>query len=161
MPNEGLFPSVQRAVRTGVGYAGDTAGNLVNTNGKAIQDAAYAAGRRVDDAARSLSQGLEQKPPIKKTGVAGAKPAGKTSKTAGTAPVKGAERGVQGRQVVQGYAGYAGRQVGAVGRYVDGSGRAAGGRVGDFGNRVKDVSGARGKRMSTPANPLGLNKPHV
>jgi hypothetical protein len=148
MPNEGLIPSVQRAVRTGVGYAGDTAGNFVNANGKAIQDIAYVAGRRVDGVARGLS--------------GSGKTAGKTvdnrAKTTGSY-VQGVGQGA-GKQV-QGLAGYAGRQVGAVGRYVDGGGRAAGGRVGDFGNQVKDKSGARGKRMSTPANPLGLNKPHV
>lgn len=145
MPNEGLIPSVQRAVRTGVGYAGDTAGNFVNANGKAIQDAAYVAGRRVDSVARGLSG-------------SGKTADNRAKKTTGSS-VQGAGQGA-GKQV-QGLAGYAGRQVGAMGRYVDGGGRAAGGRVGDFGNQVKDKSGARGKRMSTPANPLGLNKPHV
>lgn len=44
----------------------------------------------------------------------------------------------------------------AAGTYVDGGGRALGGRVGDWGNGVKDASGAPGRRMATPRNPLGL-----
>ncbi|KUI56898.1 hypothetical protein VP1G_04178 [Cytospora mali] len=106
MPDEGLIPSVQRAVRTGIGYAGDTAGNFVNANGRAIQDAAWVAGRRVDGVARSLSG----------SGKTAGKSVDNRGQAAGTY-VQGASRGV-GKQV-EGYAGYAGRQVGAVGRRVD------------------------------------------
>lgn len=141
MPEQGIIPSVQRSLRNGIGYAGDAAGNIVNANAKAVQDAAWAAGRRADGVARSL---------------------GGPGKTAGKG-VSSSSSSRLGKQVegYAGYAGYAGAKVGAVGRYVDGGGRAAGGRVGDLGNSVKDKSGAKGKRMSTPGNPLGLNKPHV
>ncbi|ROW16636.1 hypothetical protein VPNG_01721 [Cytospora leucostoma] len=135
MPEQGIIPSIQRSVRNGIGYAGDAAGNIVNANGKAIQDAAWAAGRRADGVARSLSG----------SGKAAGKGVGSRSQSAG-AYVQGAGKGL-GKQV-EGCAGYAGRQVGAVGRYVDGGGRAAGGRVGDLGNSVKDKSCAKGKRMT-------------
>lgn len=136
MPEQGIIPSIQRSLRSGMGYAGDAAGNIVNANAKAVQDAAWAAGRRADGVARSL---------------------GGPGKTAGKGVSSSSRLGKQ----MEGYAGGAGAKVGAVGRYVDGGGRAAGGRVGDLGNSVKDKSGAKGKRMSTPGNPLGLNKPHV
>lgn len=129
---EGLIPYVQRRVRDGVGAAGDATGNFVSANGKAVQDAARAAGTRVDGVGRSVS--------------GSGKSAGKSTNTYAQA---------LGKQV-NGYAAAAGRGIGGAGRYVDGSGRAAGGRVGDFGNSVKDATGARGQRMLTPANPLGL-----
>lgn len=132
MPSEGLIPMVQRRIREGIGAAGDTTGNFVNANGKAVQGAARAAGARVDSLGRSISNS--------------GKSANKSTNTYAQA---------LGKQV-ESYAGAAGRQVGAAGRYVDGSGRAAGGRVGDFGNSVKDRTNARGQRMLTPANPLGL-----
>lgn len=143
MPNEGLIPSIQRQIRNGIGTAGDTVGNYVNSNGKAIQDAAYAAGRRVDGVSRSVST----------SGKTAGKSTNNGSRAAGTY-MQSVGRSVS-RQI-ESYANYAGRQVGAAGKYVDGSGRAVGGRVGDFGNQIKDKSGARGAKMSTPKNPLGL-----
>lgn len=133
MPNEPLIPALQRQFRNGLGAAGDTTGNFINANGKAVQDAARAAGLRVDGLGHSVSNS--------------GKSANKTTNTYAQA---------LGRQV-ESYAGAAGRQVGAAGRLVDGSGRAMGGRVADFGNGVKDASGARGARMQTPGNPLGLS----
>lgn len=144
MPNEGLIPAIQRQIRNGIGAAGDTVGNYVNSNGKAIQDSASAAGRRVDGVARSVSG------------------SGKTASKSTTNSSTAAGSYVQsvGRTVsrqIESYGNYAGRQVGTAGKYVDGSGRAVGGRVGDFGNQIKDKSGARGAKMSTPKNPLGLS----
>ncbi|PSS05211.1 hypothetical protein BD289DRAFT_478110 [Coniella lustricola] len=132
MPSEGLIPMVQRRIREGIGAAGDTTGNFVNSNGKAVQGAARAAGSRVDALGRSISNS--------------GKSANKSTNTYARS---------LGKQI-ESYADAAGRSVGAAGRYVDGSGRAAGGRVGDLGNNVKDRSGARGQRMLTPSNPLGL-----
>lgn len=144
MPNEGLIPSIQRQIRNGIGSAGDTVGNYVNSNAKAIQDSAAAAGRRVDGAGRGVS--------------ASGKTAGKTATNGSTAAstyMQSVGRSVS-RQV-ESYANYAGAQVGAAGKYVDGSGRAVGGRVGDFGNQIKDKTGARGAKMTTNKNPLGLS----
>lgn len=130
--NEPLIPRLQRQFWDGVGVAGDTTGNFINANGKAVQDAARSAGQSVDGLGRRISNS--------------GKTANKTTNTYAQA---------LGRSI-ESYAGSAGKQVGAGGKYVDGTGRAAGGRVGDFGNGVKDMSGARGKRMLTPANPVGL-----
>lgn len=144
MPNEGLIPSIQRQIRNGIGSAGDTVGNYINSNGKAIQDTASAAGRRVDGVARGVSSS--------------GKTAGKTTtkgSTAASTYMQSVGRSVS--QQIESYANYAGRQVGAAGKYVDSSGRAAGGRVGDFGNQIKDKSGARGAKMTTVKNPLGLS----
>lgn len=130
--NEGLIPSLQRKFWTGVGSAGDTAGNFVHANGRTIQTTARTAAASIDGLGRSVS--------------ASGKSANKTGNTYAQA---------LGRQV-ESYGAAAGKRVGAVGKAVDGSGRAVGGRVGDFGNGVKDVSGARGTRMQTRDNPLGL-----
>lgn len=144
MPNEGLIPSIQRQIRNGIGSAGDTVGNYVNSNGKAIQSSAYAAGQRVDGVSRSVT--------------GSGKSASKSTTNGSTAAATYMQS--VGRSVsrqIESYTNYAGRQVGAAGRYVDGSGRAVGGRVGDFGNQIKDKSGARGPKMATPKNPLGLS----
>lgn len=114
MPSEPLIPALQRQLRNGVGAAGDTTGNLIHANAKAVQAAARAAALRADGLGRRASD---------------------SSKAAGAA--------------INTYAQ-------GLGRAVDGGGRAAGGRVGDWGNGVKDLSGARGRRMQTPGNPLGL-----
>lgn len=132
MPNEGLLPALQRKFWTGVATAGNSAGDVVGANGQAIQTAARAAGASLGGLGRSVSSS--------------GKTASKTTNSYAQA---------LGRQV-ESYAGAAGRQVGAAGKAVDGGGRTVGGRVGDFGNGVKDRTGARGARMQTQANPLGL-----
>lgn len=125
MPNEPLIPALQRQFRNGVGAAGDTTGNFIHANAKAVQDAARVAALRADGLGRRASG------------------SGKTAGAAANTYAQGLGRAVQS-------------YAEAAGRAVDGGGRAAGGRVGDWGNGVKDVSGARGRRMQTPGNPLGL-----
>lgn len=106
--NEGLIPSLQRKFWTGVGSAGDTAGNFVHANGRTIQTTARTAAASIDGLGRSVS--------------ASGKSANKTGNTYAQA---------LGRQV-ESYGAAAGKRVGAVGKAVDGSGRAVGGESGRF-----------------------------
>lgn len=176
--NEGLIPALQRRVRTAVANAGDTTGNLISSQGRSVQALGRNTSHRVQlarpstssspPAARTTTTTKSNSPtkkPSKSTTSSRPTTTTRTTKPAAPHPIRTKLFTTNNNKPVLNNAqktftrtvNNTTRQVNnASTKYIDGTGRQLGGAICDWGNTVKDWTGARGPRESTVMNPLGL-----